>query len=94
MHMWKLSQMFVPLLVASHNAVTTKLIEVKKFKLAVKFAVALDKILSSLNRLNYYQLCGAKIVNQIEPNKQINCLKIGKTWRIAPMRVAFKKDDL
>lgn len=74
--------MFVPLLVASHNAVTKKINEVKNFKIAVKFIVALDKILTSWNFTKFYS-CG----DQIE-HKQNNCLKIGKTWRIAPMRVA------
>lgn len=83
--------MFVPLLVASHNAVTKKIIEVNKFKLAVKFAVAHDNILTSLNQIDF--LCGDQILYQIE-HKQKNCLNIGKTWRIAPMRGAFKKDDL
>lgn len=84
--------MFVPLLVASHNAVTIWIIEVKKFKLAVKFAVALDKISNHLNRIKNHT-CSEQIINQIE-HKQKYCLNIEKTWRIAPMRVAFKKDDL
>lgn len=85
--------MFVPLLVASHNAVTVKITEVKKLKLVAKFSDAVYNILTKLNRSNYNHLCGVKIVNQIEPHKQNNSLKTGKTWRIALMRVVFKKDD-
>lgn len=86
--------MFVPLLVASHNAVTVKITEVKKLKLVSKFSDAVYNILIKLNRSNYSHLCGVKIaIDQIEPHKQNNSLKIGKTWRIALMRVVFKKDD-
>lgn len=84
--------MFVPLLVASHNAVTKKIIEVKKFQLTVIFAIAFNTILTYF-KSNFFKLCGEQIFYQIE-HKQINCLKIEKTWRIALMRVAFKKDDL
>lgn len=87
--------MFVPLLVASHSAVTKNINEVKKFKLAVNFVIALGKIFTKLNIIviNKKNLCGDYIFTKIE-HKQNNCLKIEKTWRIAPMRVAFKKDDL
>lgn len=82
--------MFVPLLVASHKAVAKNINKVKKLKIFVNFAVVFKKkfIIRLFDSIKLH-LCG----DQIE-HKQNNCLKIGKTWRIAPMLVAFKKDDL
>lgn len=80
----KSSQMFMPLSVASHNAVTLDVKNITNVKLVEHQILLL--ILSNCE-ITYNN------IKSIQENL-IKLFKRGEKWRIVLMQAAFKKDDL